>query len=124
LQSTKLIDISELNDIFGEMDNQETRETIESLRDDFLLKMTELSACIKEQDLDTFKLKSHSLKSNCCYLGAMQLNQYSYKLELSDSFNDDEFPSLWANFKSTFASTINEIDSTIKTLQLKDDAIE
>ena len=122
MQSTKFIDVSELSDIFGEMDNQETRETIESLRKDFSLKMTELSVSIEQNDLDNFRLKSHSLKSNCCYLGAIQLNQHSSKLERIEAFNTKDFPILWSDFKSVFASTMSEIDRTIKTLQLKDDA--
>lgn len=104
------------------MDNQETRETIESLRKDFSLKMSELSVCIEQSDLDNFRLKSHSLKSNCCYLGAMQLNQHSSQLEKTESFDNKDFPALWSDFKSVFASTMSEIDRTINTLQLKDDA--
>lgn len=111
------IDITELDDIFGEMDKEETRETIESLQGDFALKLQELTQCLDQKDLDTFKLKAHSLKSNCCYLGAMQLNKISLQLELTNSFNDLNFSEHWHLFNDIFTATMTEIDNTIQTLQ-------
>ncbi|WP_299265038.1 Hpt domain-containing protein [uncultured Psychrosphaera sp.] len=117
MKSTKFIDISELEDIFGEMDNSETCETVESLQADFILKLSVLTNCVEQNDISTFKLNAHSLKSNCSYLGATQLNQNSYQLELTTSFKDDNFSSNWATFKNTFDSTMSEIQETIEQLK-------
>lgn len=117
MKSTKFIDISELEDIFGEMDNNETCETIESLQADFILKLSVLTNCVEQNDISTFKLNAHSLKSNCCYLGASELNKNSYQLELTTSFKDDNFSFNWAKFKNTFDATMCEIKDTIEQLK-------
>ena len=120
LQLNTFIDLSELDDIFGEMDSKETLETIEGLYSDFLLKLRELIFSMDKLDLDTFKLKAHSLKSNCCYLGANKLNKESYQLELTESFYSDEFHQHWESFNKTFQSTINEIKIAMAELQTKE----
>ncbi len=110
------IDVTELDDIFGEMDEQETLETLVSLQGDFSLKFSELSACLTNNDIDTFVLKAHSLKSNCGYLQANQLSKCALNLEQTQSFIDSAFLSNWQDFEQTYTATMAEITTTINDL--------
>lgn len=112
----KFIKPSELDHIFGKIEPAEKVETIVDLAKDFVRKRNELQKHMSNRDLDNFRLISHSLKSNCRYIGASKLSQCSFMLEKVPSFDADEFPILWQQFMETHKMTMTEIKSTLEEL--------
>lgn len=110
------IEPNELDHIFGSIEPSEKIETLVDLAKDFVKKREELSLHMGNKDLDNFRLISHSLKSNCRYIGAKKLSQCSFLLEKVPSFESSDFEQNWQTFLATHKSTMSEIKSTLKEL--------
>ncbi|MBU2883615.1 hypothetical protein KO525_10425 [Psychrosphaera sp. B3R10] len=116
MAESNFINTDEIDKIFGRIDRDEKIQTIVDLAKDFVKKRSELLRLKNEMDLDNFKLISHSLKSNCRYIGATALSQCSFTLEKTESFNEDGFDNHWQLFLSTYNNTMNDIKLSLQEL--------
>lgn len=116
MTKSNFINTNEIDKIFGRIDRDEKIQTIIDLAKDFVKKRSELLRLKNDSDLDNFKLISHSLKSNCRYIGAAPLSQCSLKLEMTESFVGEEFEHHWQLFLTTYKQTMNDIKQSLQEL--------